>query len=213
MSSAGSIIAARPAVPGELVLLFHGVGASARDLLPLAELIAKSLPQAVVVSVDAPFASDFAAGRQWFSVRGVTEANRPERVAQALPLFQDTVHRWQAQAGVPADSTTLIGFSQGAIMALESTQSGSPGAGHIVSLAGRFAAPVRRASPGTVYHLIHGDQDRVVPTEHSIRGADELKQLGAEVTLDLVSSLGHGIDGRVAGLVMAYMTPQKIVGR
>ena len=213
MTVDGSIIVAQPAAPSELVLLFHGVGASARDLLPLAELLAKSLPQAMVVSVQAPFASDFGSGHQWFSVRGITEGNRPERIAQALPIFQDAVRRWQSEAGISSDKTTLIGFSQGAVMALESTQAGTAPARTIVSLAGRFAANVRHLNPGTVYHLIHGDRDEVVPTEHSIRGAAQLKQLGAEVTLDLVPSLGHGIDGRMAGLVVNFVRQEKVVSQ
>jgi phospholipase/carboxylesterase len=205
MSDDASIVVSRPALPGELILLFHGVGASARDLLPLAETIAKTLPQAMVVSVDAPFASDFGAGRQWFSVRGVTEEDRPGRIAQAMPVFQQTVHRWQAVVGVTATATTLVGFSQGAIMALESTQQDMPSARRIISLAGRFASNVRRAAPGTIFHLIHGDQDKVVPAENSERGADQLKQLGVEATLDIVPALEHGIDARAAGLVAHYL--------
>ena len=33
---------------------------------------------------------------------------------------------WQRHTGVAAERTTLVGFSQGAIMALESTQCGAP---------------------------------------------------------------------------------------
>jgi phospholipase/carboxylesterase len=206
MNSDDSIVVSRPALPAELVLLFHGVGASARDLQPLAEVIQRTLPQAMVVSVAAPFASDHGTGRQWFSVRGVTEKDRPDRIAQAMSIFQQTVRRWQEVAGVSATATTLVGFSQGAIMALESTQLGPSIAGRIVSLAGRFASGVRRATPGIAYHLIHGDRDMVVPTEHSQRGADQLRRLGVDATLDIVPSLGHGIDANAAGLVVHYLT-------
>jgi phospholipase/carboxylesterase len=205
MNDDASIVVSRPALPAELILLFHGVGASARDLLPLAEIVFKALPQAMVVSVEAPFASDFGAGRQWFSVGGVTEENRPGRIAQAMPVFEQTVRHWQAVAGVTATATTLVGFSQGAIMALESTQQGVTVARRVISLAGRFASTVRRAANGTVFHLIHGDQDKVVPTENSQRGADQLKQLDGVVTLDIIPALGHGIDARVAGLVVRYL--------
>lgn len=205
MNADASIVVSRPALPAELVLLFHGVGASARDLLPLAEMIARSLPQAMVVSVDAPFASDFGTGRQWFSVQGVTEEDRPGRIAQAMPVFQHAVLRWQEVAGVSADATTLVGFSQGAIMSLESTQSDLAIARRVVALAGRFASDVKRPLQGTVYHLIHGDRDLVVPTEHSKRAEGQLKQLDVAVTLDVIPSLGHGIDVRVAKLVAGYL--------
>jgi phospholipase/carboxylesterase len=207
LNADASIVVSRPALPVGLVLLFHGVGASAGNLVPLAELIARSLPQAMVVSVDAPFASDLGAGRQWFSVRGITEENRPARIAVAMPVFQQAVRGWQKAAGVAAGATTLVGFSQGAIMALESTQLDSAIAGRVVSLAGRFASDVRRIPDRTVYHLIHGDGDVVVPTQYGKRGAEQLKQLGADVSLDVVPSLGHGIDARAAALVTGYLAP------
>ncbi|MRD46644.1 esterase [Caenimonas koreensis DSM 17982] len=205
MSEDKSIVVARPAVVAGLVLLFHGVGATASDLAPLGGLIAKAMPHAMVVSVEAPFASDIGAGRQWFSVRGVTEENRPGRIAQVMPAFQQAVLHWQGEAGVSAEATTLVGFSQGAIMSLESTQCEPVLARRVVSLAGRFAAEVMRPRDATVFHMIHGDSDAVVPAENSKRGAAQLKQLGAQVTLDIVPSLGHGIDMRVVELVTGYL--------
>ena len=83
----------RPAAPKQLVLLFHGVGSSARDLGPLAEALAPHLPDAAIVSVQAPDA--VGRGWQWFSVEGVTEADRPARVAAAMPRFVQAVRQWQ----------------------------------------------------------------------------------------------------------------------
>ena len=69
------LIVQRPAKPKQLVLLFHGVGSSARDLAPLGEALAPHLPDAAIVSVQAPEASG--RGWQWFSVQGVTVATLP----------------------------------------------------------------------------------------------------------------------------------------
>ncbi|MBS0453873.1 MAG: esterase [Proteobacteria bacterium] len=197
------VVVARPERPTELVLLFHGVGASAQNLVPLAQFIADAFPDAMVVSVDAPHPSGLGAGREWFSVLGVTEADRPARVAQAMPMFLDAVARWQHEAGLAADRTTLVGFSQGAIMSLESTQvdAGSPAA-RVVSLAGRLAAAARRAPAATRFHFIHGSQDGVIPLALGAQAARSLEQLGAHVTLDTVAGLGHQIDGQAARLVV-----------
>ena len=67
---------------GELVLLFHGVGSCANDLVPLGATVANAMPEATVVSVNAPHPSSLGRGREWFSVLGVTERSRPGRVAQ-----------------------------------------------------------------------------------------------------------------------------------
>lgn len=189
-----------------LVLLFHGVGASAGDLVPLGQAIAAALPDRRVVSVNAPHRCDLGRGYQWFSVSGVTEANRPERVAQAMPSFLATVGRWQREAGIGPERTDLIGFSQGAIMALASTQS-VPGCAHrVVAIAGRFSRPPQHAPRDTVVHLLHGQQDGVIPVAQGVEAAEHLRRLGVPVTLDVLPGLGHGIDDRVTQRVVSLLS-------
>jgi phospholipase/carboxylesterase len=72
----------------QLLLLFHGVGSSPEDLEPLGQILAARRPASWVVSVHSPDRSDFGQGWQWFAVQGVTEANRPRRVAAAMPAFR-----------------------------------------------------------------------------------------------------------------------------
>lgn len=194
------------AAEASLILLFHGVGASQEDLRPLGQFLAAQQPRAWVVSLRAPHASDFGSGWQWFSVQGVTEANRPARVAQALPAFRQAVDAWQAHTGVSAANTTLVGFSQGAIMALSVTQEPQPApAGRVVAIAGRFPHAPVQAARGTCIHLLHGEQDRVMPASLSATAAQQLRALGADCTLALFPGLGHGIDGRVAQAVAQHL--------
>jgi phospholipase/carboxylesterase len=203
----GSIVIARPDRPAQLVLLFHGVGSSAANLAPVGEAISKADPNAMVVSVDAPHPSTLGSGREWFSVVGITEQNRGQRIAKVMPLFLQTVAKWQQEGGMDPLATALVGFSQGAIMSLESTQGeGGPiPAQRVIAMAGRFAGPVRRAPPSLRFNLIHGEQDRVVPTTSSVAAASQLQALGADVTLDLLPGLGHGIDERALQLMIRYL--------
>lgn len=207
----GSLVIARPTDSDELLLLFHGVGASAQDLVPLGEALARARPRATVVSVEAPHPSALGRGREWFSVVGVTEENRPGRIASAMPLFLGAISHWQRLTGIPAGRTALVGFSQGAIMSLESTQATplpEPAAHTVVALAGRFAEPVRRAPQGVRFHLVHGADDGVVMARGSIEAERQLQALGATVTLDLIPGLGHGIDARALGHVLARLASQ-----
>lgn len=214
-----SIVLARPAGATQLVLLFHGVGASAVDLAPVGEAIARAHPEAVVVSVEAPFASTLGQGREWFSVVGITEQTRPQRIGEVMPQFLETVAHWQQASGLGAAATTLVGFSQGAILSLEATQvagagqAGSVPFARVVAIAGRFAEPVRRVPAGLQVHLIHGDQDTVVPTRCSIVAAHALQVLGGAVTLDIVRGLGHGIDARVLQLLLAHLAAASALDR
>jgi phospholipase/carboxylesterase len=198
-----SVIIRQPDGPaGELVLLFHGVGSAASDLVPLGKIVADAMPQAMVVSVNAPHPSSLGRGREWFSVMGVTEQSRPARVAEAMGAFADTVAHWQHEAGVAPAHTTLIGFSQGAIMSLESARREPVLAGRIVSLSGRFAAVPDSVPASIDFHFIHGAQDPVISLQHAVAAEQELGRLGAPVTLDVVPGLGHGVDARVAAILV-----------
>lgn len=195
-----SLIIQQPVGPASrLFLLFHGVGGVPEHLVPLGRLLAGRFPGAWVVSVASASASDLGAGFQWFSVLGITEESRPERVAAAIPAFRATVQSWQRRAGVAALDTTLIGFSQGGIMALEAGHCGEEAlAGRVVAIASRFARLPEKVQARTRTHLIHGLSDTVMPSQHASRAAGQLAGLGVEVSVDLLPSVGHEIDASVA---------------
>lgn len=205
----GALVIAQPASSDQLVLMFHGMGSSPQDLLPLARTLAQAVPRATVVCVQAPHPSQFGHGWEWFSIAGITDGNRPQRIAQVMPQFRQAIAHWQGVSGIGPDRTVLAGFSQGAIMSLESTQDAQQpqAAGAVIAIAGRLAQPARRGPSGVRIHLIHGEDDQVVPARCSVQAEGELRALGSQVSLDLLPGLGHGIDGRVVALVKGRLLP------
>ena len=204
-----NLIVQMPAdAPGQLFLLFHGVGSTPHSLLALGRRLAESFPGAAVVSVAAPDRSDTGGpdGRQWFSVRGITEENRAERVTATMPRYVETVRALQRDTGTSAAQTALIGFSQGGIMALESTQVDAALAGRVVSLAGRFARLPEKAPAETTLHFIHGRRDAVISYEHTVKAAEHLVALGGDLTADVVPGLGHVVDEGVGELLLKRLT-------
>lgn len=199
-----NLIVQMPAdAPGQLFLLFHGVGATPESMLPLGQRLAREFPSAAVLSVAGPDASDLGTGRQWFSVRGVTEENRAGRIASTLPRFVETVRALQRDTGTTAAQTALVGFSQGGIMSLEaSLLPDEPLAGRVVSLAGRFANLPSQAPAETTLHFIHGRRDPVIAYEHTVKAAEHLVALGGDLTADIVPGLGHMVDEQVADLLV-----------
>jgi phospholipase/carboxylesterase len=197
-----AIVIQSPVPARALFLLFHGVGATPEGLVPLGERLAREFPEAAVVSIPGPDRSDLGGGFQWFSVRGVTEENRPQRVADTLERFRQTVQAWQQRTGVAASETTLIGFSQGAIMALAAAQSAQPPAGRVVSLSGRYPELPTKAPAGVRLHFIHGDADPVIPVAWAQQAVSTLQDLGSPVTLDVLPRLAHGIDRRAEELLV-----------
>jgi len=196
--------------PGQLILLFHGVGSTPQAMVPLARQLADQFPAAAIVAVAAPDPHDAAgagAGRQWFSVRGITEENRAGRIAAAMPRFVETVGALQRDTGTTPAQTALIGFSQGAIMALESTQTPAPPlAGRVVSLAGRFAHLPQRVPPETTLHFIHGKDDPVIDYRHTVDAAEQLVRLGGDLTADVLPGLGHTVAPEMTELLLRRLT-------
>jgi phospholipase/carboxylesterase len=114
--------------------------------------------------------------------------------------------QWQELAGVGADKTILVGFSQGSIMALESTQLQPALAGRVIAFAGRFAFEPKVAPINTVINLIHGSADTVIVADSSLVAARQLKALGTIVTVDIVPGMTHGINAPMLALALSKIS-------
>ena len=199
----GSIVIQKPVDQAQqLFLLYHGVGGLPQSLVTLGTQIARAFPQSLVVSVQAADACDLGQGYQWFSVRGLTEENREQRVAQAMPAFVESIQYWQNTAQVTAAATAVIGFSQGAIIALCSTQLQQLHAARIIAIAGRFAVVPEALHAEATVHLIHGKDDTVLPYGFAVQAAERLLALGSDVTADVLPLVGHEINDEIESLVL-----------
>jgi len=190
----------------QLMLLCHGLGADAHDMLPLGKVLAAEFPRACIISLAATEACDFGSGRQWFSVREMDETQRPARVAAALPAFLAAVAHWQQETGLDVEATALIGFSQGAIMALEAAQQQPVPAGRVVALAGRYARLPERAAAEVTHFFLHGKEDAVIAYGHTVAAAERLRALGGDFTADVLPFVGHEINGEMAALLVERLT-------
>src|SRR5438105_11707940 len=92
------------------MVLLHGRGASAEDILTLVDQLDQG---------GFAYLAPQAAGSSWYplSFRARLEDNEPW-LSSALAAVGDVVET-VARAGMPADRTLLLGFSQGACLALE----------------------------------------------------------------------------------------------
>lgn len=186
-----------PSAPAkQLLLLFHGVGDNPVSMGQIGSWFAPHFPDALIVSIGGVEPAGPAPGRQWFSVQGVTEENRQARVDAAVPAFVEIVRHWQKESGVGPHATALIGFSQGAIMSLESVKATADLASRVIAFNGRYATLPVTATTATTVHLIHGGEDRVIDLAHAVAAQEALIEAGGDVTLDIVDELGHAIDDR-----------------
>jgi phospholipase/carboxylesterase len=192
-----------------LVIFLHGVGSRGADLTPLAQGWRRSLPTAAFATPDGPFAFDGGgSGRQWFGISGVTEANRPQRIAAARPAFDDVLRGIIEQHGLlrQLNRVVLVGFSQGSIMALDAIASGRWPVAAVVAYSGRLASP-RPFTPArsTQVLMVHGAVDPVIPAGNSTEAAAALRELGLDAHSHILPGVGHIITAEGAQLGAGFV--------
>ncbi len=175
-----------------LIILFHGIGASGAQLMPLATSWRPSLPQSRFAAPDAPFTHW--RGHQWFRIDGNPLA--PDNLRSARDGFDNTVSDIVRREGFEAmhDRIAFVGVSQGAIVALDAVASGRWKVGALVSFAGLL--PPTQVSPQsntTPILLLHGKDDPTIPPMASTMAANQLGAAGFNVELDILPSVGHTI--------------------
>jgi phospholipase/carboxylesterase len=194
----------------QLVVLCHGVGADGHDLIDLAPSWAPALPHAAFAAPDGPEPYDMAPmGRQWFSLTDRTPARLEAGIAVAAPYLDRFIDTELARLGLPADAYALMGFSQGAMMALYAGLRRTVPPRAILAFSGALLAPESVASlagrPPIL--LVHGQDDAVVPVERSRQAEQILREAGLPVEALYCPGLGHGIDE--SGLSMGALFLQR----
>lgn len=189
-----------------LVIFLHGVGSSGADIGELGAALAPTLPGTKFAAPNGP--GRFNAGHQWFSIVGISDENRPARVEAARPAFDTVIAETISHAGFNArlDRVALVGFSQGAIMALDALASGRWPVAGIVAFSGRLASPPPLApNPQTRLLLIHGAADTMIPAGQSEEAARVLAMAGADVSTLILPGLGHAISGEGVAAAQQFL--------
>ena len=181
------------AAPRRLLVFLHGAGSSADAFAPIAIAWQLKFPGATVAILDAPRPSCTGPGSDWYDARGLS-SNHRGRIAESADEVARRIEALQEACELNASSTVLIGFSQGATVALELARRSPERIANVVSYAGRLASPVREGEAiMPTIHLIHGELDSLVPAAHSRRAHRHLSAAGADVTLDVVVDETHDL--------------------
>lgn len=198
----------------QLVVFLHGLGADGSDLIALAPVLARSLPDAAFVSPNAPFPCDMAPfGYQWFSFQSREPADILAGVEAAAPRLEAFLDAELARFGLADSALALVGFSQGAMMALHVAPRRASPCAAVLSYSGAVVAPERlaaevRARPPVL--LVHGDADEIVPFSNMAAAEAALKAAGLPVSAHRRPGLGHGIDETGPGLGLGLL--QEVFG-
>ena len=190
VSRPGTVDANAPAA-----VLIHGRGANERDLLPIGAQLPEAL-HVLAVRAPEPMGPD---GYTWYGLDlsgGGLHASQPdpEGFRRSLDLLDAFVEWAVDEYDLDADRIGLLGFSQGAIMALSALLERPYAYRWVVALNGYLAESHedrREAADGTPVFVGCGSMDRVIPPERAERAVERLTEAGAEVRFEEYQ-VGHG---------------------
>ncbi|BCX05100.1 MAG: phospholipase/carboxylesterase [Candidatus Roseilinea sp.] len=173
------------------VILLHGRGASAEDILTLAD----ALPRFGVA-----FFAPQAANGSWYPNRFIApvETNEPH-LTSALEVVGDLTAKIVAR-GIPHERIMLLGFSQGACLALEFAARNPCRYGGVFGLSGALIENGDRPRDyagdmaGAPVFLGCSEADLHIPLERVHRTTMAFHRLGAVVTERIYPGLGHTVN-------------------
>ena len=182
------------------VLLLHGLGSNADDLISLAPDLAQALPHTVFISPNAPFACDMAPfGRQWFSLQSWSSETMWEGANQAAAYIREMIADIAAEYKLPYNKIALVGFSQGCMMALHVAPRLPQCLGAVVGLSGALIGGEKLAAEAInkpPILLIHGQLDPIVPYAAMLAASDFLHHSGFKVETETRPLLAHNVDNQ-----------------
>ena len=184
--------------PKNLVILMHGIGSDGNDLIGLASNWSHNMPDTEFLSPNAPFTCNMSGtGYQWFGFVDKDLVRIRAEVSQVALILNNFIDDQLKIRNLNDTNLALVGFSQGAMLALHVGLRRKKKCAGIVGYSGMLLDPDNlqnevESKPPIV--LVHGDIDPVI-TPLSLPNAEtKLKNLEIPVETHIREGLGHGID-------------------
>jgi predicted esterase len=189
-----------------LVILLHGRGGSAADILSLMHTLDPE-----IAGLKLAWLAPEAAGRTWYpnSFLAPREANEPY-LSSALARVGSLVAQANSE-GIPTERIVLGGFSQGACLTSEFVASHPARYAGMIAftggLVGPLGSPLAHAGDlaGTPALLLSGDPDPHVPISRVEETAAVLTEMNAKVTLKRYPGRTHRVSQDEAELSRALL--------
>ena len=179
------------------MILVHGRGATAESILELAAELEGGKGDGARASHGFAYLAPQAAAHSWYpnGFLAPLASNEPG-LSSGLAVLAGLLDRLDG-AGIPTNRIFLLGFSQGACLALEFVARHARRYGGVAGLSGGLIGPpgtpreYAGSLDGTPVFLGCGDMDSHIPAERVRHTAEVLSGLGGEVTERIYAGMGH----------------------
>lgn len=198
----GPRVAAKSGKARQLVVFLHGYGADGADLIEIGRQWRSFLPDADFIAPHAPERCAMSPmGRQWFPLTMRDPDERWRGVIAARPTLDAFLDEELEKRGFDERSLALVGFSQGAMMALHAGLRRRIAPRAILGYSGILVLgpdqpgagrPPQNPPPNVL--LVHGEEDDLIPVDALMLSANSLADMNVPTQWRLSAGVGHGID-------------------
>ena len=184
------------------MVMLHGRGATPADILDLADVLGRP---------DFAYLAPAATTGTWYPYSFMAPIEHNEPWLSSALAFVDRIVAGVADAGVPSERTMLLGFSQGACLALEYVARHARRYGGVAALTGGLIGPEGTARDyagsldGTPVFIGSADPDPHIPVERVHESAAVLQRMGGIVTTRIYPGMGHTVNEDEIGHVRTMM--------
>ena len=184
--------------PNSLVVLLHGIGADAFDLIPLAKYWALTLKKTKFYSLHAPYPCRLTSfGKQWFDLEDRDQTRILKEIELIKPMIITFLKKKLKNYNLQYKDLILVGFSQGTMVALNLTLTMKEEVKGVLGYSGGViltkSGKIEIISKPSIC-LVHGKNDEVVPKKMMETTKIILKDNNIDVDTHLIENLGHSID-------------------
>ena len=185
--------------PKNIMIVLHGYGSNAKDLISLAPEFSETLENLVIVSPNAPFNFEmmFPDSYQWYSLFDRSTEAMLEGFYNAFPILKRFIEEQLERFGLDYKDLVLAGFSQGGMMAIHSGIMLQKPIKGIMSFSGYGLVDPKLEENMDIKPkilLCHGDMDMVVLPKSFYATEEYFSSLGFDVSTIMSEGLAHGID-------------------
>jgi phospholipase/carboxylesterase len=189
--------------PKYLVIFLHGYGANGENLISLSHEFIHVLPEAYFISPNAieAWEGGFPNAYQWFSLYSGGERTSLVEISHHIKnsnkILQNFINAQLQRFNLSWEKLFLVGFSQGAMMAMYQGLIASQKPMGIISYSGKLVFP-EMLGEKVLSHpeicLIHGEQDSVLPFENFLEAKKILTEKNINFESHAIPHLDHSID-------------------